>query len=76
MQDLTGKLKLKETMGWTKAEIEKAENALDVVKKVEEEIKLTLDEVKSESPKGEDLIYSCSLPNSLQLITDVDQLGL
>ena len=43
VQDLTG-LKLKETMGWAKAEIEKVGNALDVVKKVEEkEIKLTRD---------------------------------
>ena len=59
VQDLTG-LKLKETMGWTKAEIEKVEKkVLDVAKRVEEkEIKLTLDktldEVKSEAPKGED----------------------
>lgn len=59
VQDLTG-LKLKETMGWTKAEIEKMEEkVLDVAKKVEEkEIKLTLDttldKMKSEAPKGED----------------------
>lgn len=44
LQEVTG-LKLKETLGWAKAEVEIIENkALDMVRKVEEnEIKVTLD---------------------------------